>query len=95
MFNKEIYSSRRKQLKNLVGTGIVLLIGNEQSSMSFKDNWYPYRQDSSFLYFTGLDVPGLAAVIDIDKDKEVIFGEASGVEDIIWNGHNPSLQIMA
>lgn len=95
MFSKEIYINRRNQLKSLLGNGIILLIGNEQSSMSFKDNWYPFRQDSSFLYFTGLDTPGLAAVIDIDNNTEVIFGEESGVEDIIWNGHTPSLQAMA
>ena len=95
MFSKEIYINRRNQLKSLVGSGVILLIGNEQSSMSFKDNWYPFRQDSSFLYFTGLDTPGLATVIDIDNDTEMIFGEESGVDDIIWNGHTPSLQQMA
>jgi len=95
MFNKEIYINRRNQLKQLVGSGIILLIGNEQSSMSYKDNWYPFRQDSTFLYFTGLDIPGLAAVIDIDNDTEVIFGAESGVEDLIWNGHTPSLQEIA
>jgi Xaa-Pro aminopeptidase len=95
MFSKEIYINRRNQLKSLVGGGVILLIGNEQSSMSFKDNWYPFRQDSSFLYFTGLDTPGLAAVIDIDNNTEIIFGEESGVDDIIWNGHTPSLQAMA
>jgi Xaa-Pro aminopeptidase len=95
MFSKEIYINRRNQLKTLVGGGVILLIGNEQSSMSFKDNWYPFRQDSSFLYFTGLDTPGLAAIIDIDNNTEIIFGEESGVDDIIWNGHTPSLQAMA
>ncbi len=95
MFNNEIYKKRRNKLKQLVGSGIILLIGNEQSSMSYKDNWYPFRQDSTFLYFTGLDIPGLAAVIDIDNDTEVIFGAESGVDDLIWNGHTPSLQEMA
>ena len=76
MFSKEIYISRRNHLKTLVGSGIILLIGNEQSSMSFKDNWYPFRQDSSFLYFTGLDTPVLVAVIDIDNNTEMIFGAA-------------------
>ena len=95
MFNKEIYCNRRNKLKELLGNGIILLIGNEQSSMSYKDNWYPFRQDSSFLYFTGLDTPGLAAIIDIDNDTEIIFGEEPGVDDIIWNGRQPSLQEMS
>ena len=95
MFKKEIYINRRQQLKHLVGSGIILLIGNEQSSMSYKDNWYPFRQDSSFLYFTGLDKPGLAAVIDIDNNTEIIFGDEPTVDDLIWNGHTPSLKEMA
>ena len=95
MFNKAIYCNRRNQLKSLLGNGIILLIGNEQSSMSYKDNWYPFRQDSTFLYFTGLDTPGLATIIDIDNDTEIIFGDEPGVDDIIWNGRQPSLKEMA
>lgn len=95
MFNTAIYSHRRNQLKSLLGNGIILLIGNEQSSMSYKDNWYPFRQDSTFLYFTGLDTPDLFAIIDIDNNAEIIFGDESGVDDIIWNGLQPSLKEMA
>ncbi|MEO6721003.1 MAG: aminopeptidase P family protein [Ferruginibacter sp.] len=95
MFSKEIYINRRNQLKSLVGSGIILLIGNEQSSMSYKDNWYPFRQDSSFLYFAGLDQPNLAAIFDIDNNKEIIFGDDLTVDEVIWNGNQPSLQEMA
>jgi Xaa-Pro aminopeptidase len=95
MFSKEIYISRRQHLKILVGSGTILLPGNGQSSMSYKDNWYPFRQDSTFLYFTGLDKENLAIIIDIDNDTEIIFGDEATMDDIIWNGHQQSILAMA
>lgn len=95
MFNPEIYIERRRQLKEKVGHGIILLAGNEQSSMNYRDNWYPFRQDSSFLYFIGVDQPNLAAIIDIDTDRELLFGPAATVDDLIWNGRQPSLEEQA
>ena len=58
MFAPEVYIARRKQLKKKIGKGTILLLGNEESSINFKDNWYPFRQDSTFLYYTGIDIPG-------------------------------------
>lgn len=91
MFGKEVYVKRRQRLKELAGSGMILLLGNEESSMNYKDNYYPFRQDSTFLYFFGLDRPGLAAVIDIDQDQEILFGHDINVEDIIWTGPLESL----
>ena len=91
MFDKRIYQSRRQRLKQELGKGLVLLLGNEDSSMNYKDNLYPFRQDSSFLYFFGLDKPGLAALIDIDADTETIFGNDLTIDDIVWTGPQPSL----
>jgi Xaa-Pro aminopeptidase len=91
MFDKKIYQTRRKKLKQQLGKGIVLLLGNEDSSMNYKDNLYPFRQDSSFLYFFGLDKPGLAGLIDIDNDRETIFGNDLTLDDIVWTGPQPSV----
>jgi Xaa-Pro aminopeptidase len=92
MFAENVYIERRKRLREQVGSGIILLLGNEESPMNYPDNQYPFRQDSSFLYFFGLDFPGLAAVIDIDQDKEVVFGDDLTIDDIIWMGPQPSLK---
>ena len=92
MFAKKVYVERRKRLRDQVGSGIILLLGNEESAMNYPDNQYPFRQDSSFLYFFGLDFPGLAAVIDVDQDKEVVFGDDLTVDDIIWMGPQPPLR---
>lgn len=86
MFSKEVYQQRRKALKEAIGEGIILLPGNEESGMNYKDNLYPFRQDSCFLYFTGIDRPDLCFVIDIDNDQEILFGDEATVEDIVWTG---------
>ncbi len=94
-FPKETYIERRNQLKKKMGSGLLLFLGNEESSSNFKDNWYPFRQDSSFLYFFGLDMPGLAAIIDIDQDQEIIFGDNLTTVEVIWQGAHPPLSELA
>jgi Xaa-Pro aminopeptidase len=91
MFHKYIYIGRRKKLKEQIGKGLILLLGNEESSMNYRDNLYPFRQDSSFLYFFGMDKPGLAGVIDIDNDQELIYGRDLTIDEIVWTGPQPSL----
>jgi Xaa-Pro aminopeptidase len=91
LFDKTTYQSRRKRLKTQLGKGLILLLGNEESSMNYRDNLYPFRQDSSFLYFFGLDKPGLAGVIDIDNDREIIYGRDLTMDEIVWMGPQPSL----
>ncbi len=86
MFNKEVDINRRKALKNILKSGIVLIDGNNYTSMSYPANTYSFRQDSSFLYLFGLNIDNLIGVIDIDNDKEYIFGNDVDIEDIIWMG---------
>ena len=92
MFSADVYVERRKRLRTNVGTGVILLLGNEESPMNYADNQYTFRQDSSFLYFFGLDCPGLAAVIDIDQGTECMFGDDLTVDDIVWTGPQPTLK---
>ena len=91
MFQKEIYIERRKVLKEKVGEGLILLFGNDESSMNYADNTYHFRQDSTFLYYFGIQHPGLAAVIDIDNDKEIVFGNDYSIDDIVWMGPQPTI----
>jgi len=95
LFSKETYQERRNRLKRSLSGGVLLFLGNEESSSNFKDNWYPFRQDSSFLYFFGLDLPGLVGVIDLDLDIEVIFGDELTTEELIWHGEKPKLSDLA
>jgi len=92
MFDSKIYADRRARLKEQVGSGLLLFLGNEESPMNYPANTYHFRQDSSFLYFFGLDTPALAAIVDVDGEKDVIFGNDVDMEDIIWMGHLPTLK---
>ncbi|QDQ26106.1 aminopeptidase P family protein [Chitinimonas arctica] len=91
MFAPATYAARRAALAQKVGSGLVLLLGNADSPMNYADNIYHFRQDSSFLYFFGLDMPNLAALIDIDADRATLFGDDGGLDSIIWTGPLPTL----
>ena len=92
MFPAEVYIQRRKRLKELVGKGVVLFLGNKEVSMNYKANNYPFRQDSSFLYYFGLDLPDLAGMIDVESGEETMYGSNPSLEDIIWIGNQEPLQ---
>ena len=96
MFCKQTYLSRRNELKRLVGSGVIILFGNNESPCNYPSNAYsPFRQDSSFLYYFGLAQPGLVGVIDVDNDSELLFGDDIDIEDIVWYGSVDSVSQMA
>ena len=91
MFSKETYQQRRTKLKQQTGQGIILLPGNNNVGMNYRSNTYPFRQDSNFLYFFGIARPGIAGVLDVDEDRQIIFGDELTMEDIVWTGTQPTL----
>jgi len=95
MFKKEVYINRRNRLKKELKSGIALFPGNEEAAFNYPANQYHFRQDSHFLYFFGLDHPGFAGVIDVDNDKEYIFGNDFNIDDIIWMGVQPKVADLA
>ena len=95
MFDKHVYLERRQKLKKAVGNGLILLLGNEESSMNYKDNLYPFRQDSTFLYFFGIDIPGVLAIIDVDNDNEIVFGDNLTTEQMVWTGFKEPLELLS
>ncbi|MES2651478.1 MAG: aminopeptidase P family protein [Bacteroidota bacterium] len=92
MFSKEEYINRRSRLKSNFDTGILLFLGNEESPINFFDNTYHFRQDSSFLYYFGINAPKLAAIIDIDENKTIVFGDEMSIDEIVWMGRQQTLQ---
>lgn len=91
MFSAEVYISRRKRLAEEVKNGVILIPGNGESPMNYLDNTYPYRQDSNFLYFFGLDQPGLVGLIDAGSGEAILFGNDVDLDDIIWMGPQESI----
>ncbi len=95
MFPSKVYSDRRAMLRKELSTGLVLLLGNQESAFNYPANTYSFRQDSSFLYFFGLDHPDMAGVIDLDNGTDQIFGNDIDIDDIIWMGKQPSVKEQA
>lgn len=92
MFKAEVYKNRRDALKKKVNGGIALFLGNVDSPMNYPANTFHFRQDSNFLYFFGLDLQGLAGVIDFDEGRDIMFGDDVEIDDIIWMGPQPSMK---
>ena len=96
MFTKETYIRRRAELKKLVGDGIILLFGNNEAPKNYPNNaYFPFRQDSTFVYYFGQHRDGLVGVIDIDYDRETLIGDDIDIEDIVWYGAVDSVSDMA
>lgn len=95
LFDKQTYMQRRQTLKERLGSGLVLLFGNNDSPSNYPSNVYRFRQDSAFLYFYGQHREGLVGVMDIDEDKEYLIGDDISIEDIVWFGQVDSVADMA
>jgi Xaa-Pro dipeptidase len=95
MFESKIYIKRREELKKKIKSGLVLFIGNSEAPMNYADNTYRFRQDSTFLYYFGLDIADIAAVIDLDENKETIYGNDFTIDDIVWMGPQPTIKKLA
>ena len=95
MFKKETYIARREQLRKDISHGIIIIPGNHEAPCNYKDNTYWFRQDSTFLYFFGLQREDLVGVIDCDSGKDYLFGNDYDIDDIIWTGPLPSVKELA
>jgi Xaa-Pro aminopeptidase len=91
MFSCETYVNRRAALAAKFDSGLLLFPGNSESPMNYADNCYPFRQDSTFLYYFGLNQADLAAVIDVDSGKTTIFGDELTIDYIVWMGDLPTI----
>jgi Xaa-Pro aminopeptidase len=95
MFSPSVYKDRRARLANEIGAGLIIFLGNDEVGMNYAANVYPFRQDSTFLYFWALDHPGLAAVIDADAGSATLFGDDATMADVVWSGPQPSMAAQA
>ena len=95
LFDAAVYKNRRAALANEMNTGAILIAGNENSPINYAANYYTFRQDSNFLYYAGVDLPGLNLVIDCEKGQTILYGDELTVEDVVWTGPQPSLKELA
>jgi len=95
MFPGKVYTKRREQLRQLAGDGLILIAGNEESAMNYKANTYHFRQDSSFLYYFGINKPGFYGICDSESGIDTLFGNDFDMDDIIWMGEQPLVKELA
>ena len=93
MFPAATYAQRRTELVQRMaarlGSGVVLLPGHGDSPINYRDNAYPFRQDSTLLYFCGISQPGVALLIDCDSGRSTLLADEPHPDDIVWTGPVP------
>ncbi|MDD3108133.1 MAG: aminopeptidase P family protein [Alistipes sp.] len=95
MFQREIYQARREALCGQLSQGVILLPGNGEASANYPSNTFRFRQDSTFLYFFGLNRPDCVGWIDVETREAWLFGAEYTVDDQVWMGVQPTLQAQA
>ncbi|MDJ0809547.1 MAG: aminopeptidase P N-terminal domain-containing protein [Desulfobacterales bacterium] len=95
MFPREIYRSRRRRLTQALSSGLIVVFGHQASPINFQDNAYPFRQDSSFLYYGGLAVPDLVMLLDCDAGQSYLYGREASPHEALWTGPAPALAELA
>lgn len=95
MFTKDVYMARRERLRSMLSSGVVLFPGNLEVPMNYPGNTYHFRQDSTFLYYYGLDTYNLYAYMDVESGEEVLFADELTIEDVVWMGYQPTFSEQA
>ena len=95
LFDTEIYKERRTTLMKQMGSGIMLFPGATEQPFNYRGNTYPFRQDSTFLYYFGIQRPGMAGIVDPDNGRSILYGHDAEIEEVIWMGPQPPLKVLA
>lgn len=86
MFLDSVYTQRRRALMESIGSGLVVLPGNELIGMNYRANTFPFCQDGSFLYFAGLNEPDFLLCLDCDSNDVMLYGPERGLDHALWSG---------
>ena len=95
MFSSQTYKQRRDTLRGMLSGGVALFVGSVDAPANALSNTYRYRQNSNFLYYFGLDMPDLVAVVDVESGEDIIFGNDLTISDLIWTGPQPTIAELA
>ena len=95
LFSADKYTQRRSTLANTVKSGVILITGNSEAPMNYLANPYRFRQDSTFLYYAGLQSPDLHLVIDTVSGESTLYGNEFTMADTIWSGPQELLSSQA
>lgn len=94
-FSANTYQERRLQLSKKIEKGVLLFPAAKEQAINYTDNTFPFRQDSNFLYYFGINLPGLVGLIEVESQKTMLFGDEYTIDDIIWIGQQKTLATQA
>jgi len=92
MIAPTIHAERRTRLAHTIDKPI-LLMGNGERPRNLPMSTVPFRQDSTFLYFTGCTIPG--AAILIENGESTIYLPQPAEDDALWHGVSHTIEEMA
>lgn len=70
--------------------GPVLLFAGGQMSRNYPHNWWPFRPDSTFLFFFADPEPDAAVLFDPKDQSVTLFLQERTQADALWHGAVPS-----
>jgi len=82
--------AHRRALAARLPDGLIVLSAAPEAVRNGDVN-HRYRQDSDFLWLTGVQEPGYALLIDARRGEETLFVPKLTQEHAVWMGHIPSL----
>ena len=88
MIKQKEYSRRRRQLMRMAGEDSIIILLAAPARIRNNDAYYPYRQDSDFLYLTGFREHD-AMLVMIPEGKEgqcMLFCRSRDPEREMWDG---------
>jgi len=91
----EIFRQRRTIIREQAGGDMILWLGHILQPRNYADNAYPFRQNSHFLYYTGLAEPDMAMLSFPEFNHDVLFTKPTSIDDIVWTGPKPSPEDLA
>ncbi len=82
----ETYRARRNTIREAAAGGVILWLGHVPQPRNYAAETYPFRQNSHFLYYTGISEPDLAVLTYPEKDRDILFSRPVTMDEIVWSG---------
>lgn len=86
--NQKTFAENRRRVMQDLPDGLIFLAGDELTTRNH-DVSYLFRQDSNFLYLTGVEEPGYALALNPKSGKEVLFMPRVTQHHRVWEGDVP------
>ncbi len=87
IFPKTVYVKRRARLARMMQKDSIAVVRSAPTQLRNGDNYFPYRQDSSFYYLTGFTEPESVLVVTSGKKSQsILFCQERNRETEQWTG---------